>query len=85
MEEKKSQLSTLFGSTTTTENGDFAYTGLNNPLLDILFKTDYYRVHLDELPKLVDTPKNKLFAKFIHRPVVSRRNVLSIAVRKMVS
>ena len=68
MEEKKSQLSTLFGSTTTTENGDFAYTGLNNPLLDILFKTDYYRVHLDELPKLADTPKNKLFAKFIRDP-----------------
>ena len=34
----------------TTENGDNAYNTTMNPMLDILFMSEYYGKHLDEIP-----------------------------------
>ena len=52
-----------------TENGDIAYnkTG-SNPMLDILFMSEYYQKHLKEVPKLGVTAKEKVFAMFMRDP-----------------
>ena len=57
-----------------TENGDLAFKspviGENEDdlMLDILFKTEYYSTHLDELPVLPRTIKCIKFAQFIRDP-----------------
>lgn len=51
------------------ENGDISFTTTgDNPLLDILFLTEYYQHHIDELPRLEDTELNQLFSMFIRDP-----------------
>ena len=57
-----------------TENGDLAFKspviGENEDdlMLDILFKTEYYSTHLDELPVLPRTMRCIKFAQFIRDP-----------------
>ena len=52
-----------------TENGDIAFTSTgDNKLLDILFLTEYYQKHLNEVPVLEDSDINRLFAMFIRDP-----------------
>ncbi len=52
-----------------TENGDLSFKkASDNPLLNILFLTEYYQKHLDEVPLLEDSDINRLFAMFIRDP-----------------
>lgn len=57
-----------------TENGDLAFKSPvigeneNDLMLDILFKTEYYSTHLDELPVLPRTMRCIKFAQFIRDP-----------------
>ena len=52
-----------------TENGDIAFSSTgDNKLLDILFLTEYYQKHLNEVPQLDDSPINQLFSMFIRDP-----------------
>lgn len=50
-----------------TENGDVSYNTTGNNLLDILFMTSYFENHLEEV-HIVDSDKEKLFARFIRDP-----------------
>ena len=50
-----------------TENGDMSYDTTGDNMLDILFMTEYYQTHLDEI-KLGSTDKDKLFAMFMRDP-----------------
>lgn len=53
-----------------TENGDLAFKKVSqdNELLNILFLTEYYQKHLDEVPVLEPSDRNKLFAMMIRDP-----------------
>ena len=57
-----------------TENGDLAFKSPvigdteDDKMLDILFKTEYYSNHLDEVPVLEKTEKASKFAQFIRDP-----------------
>ena len=57
-----------------TENGDLAFISPtlgeteDDKMLDILFKTEYYSTHLDELPVLPRTMRCIEFAQFIRDP-----------------
>lgn len=52
-----------------TENGDLAFKKVSdNPLLNILFFTEYYQKHLDEVPLLDNSDLSQLFAMFIRDP-----------------
>lgn len=52
-----------------TENGDLAFKKVSdNPLLNILFLTEYYQKHLDEVPLLDNSDLSQLFAMFIRDP-----------------
>ena len=62
-----SELKHIFGTAdniTLTENGDMAFKNLSNHLLDILFKSEYLRHHLNEV-EIGSSDKEKLFAMFI--------------------
>lgn len=52
-----------------TENGDLAYTkaSLSDKLVNLLFMTEYYRNHLDEV-QIGNSEREKLFAQFIRDP-----------------
>lgn len=51
-----------------TENGDIAFTKINDDnLLNLLFLTDYYQNHLFEV-KIGNTEKDQLFARFVRDP-----------------
>jgi len=52
-----------------TENGDIAFNKVsnNNPLLNILFLTEYYQHHLNEV-KIGNSDIEKLFSMFIRDP-----------------
>ncbi|MGL4453749.1 MAG: DUF2828 family protein [Paraclostridium sp.] len=50
-----------------TENGDIAYNTTGKKLVDILFMSQYYREHLNEV-KIGNTEKDKLFAMFMRDP-----------------
>lgn len=50
-----------------TENGDLAYKSTGDKLVDILFMTEYYQNHLDEV-KIGDSDTEKLFSMFIRDP-----------------
>lgn len=62
------ELNRIFGAAeapdTFTENGDVAFKNLSNRLLDILFKSEYLRHHLNEVV-IGTSDKEKLFAMFI--------------------
>lgn len=52
-----------------TENGDLAFKKVSdNPLLNILFLTEYYQNHLDEVPLLDNSDLSQLFSMFIRDP-----------------
>lgn len=51
-----------------TENGDKAYGTTMNPMLDILFMAEYYSKHLDEIPMIGKSDREKLFAMMMRDP-----------------
>lgn len=51
-----------------TENGDISYSSTSNTLLDVLFMTEYYQKHLDQVPNIGSDEKARLFAMFIRDP-----------------
>lgn len=62
-------LENIFDSVKLTENGDIAYSKVSSDnLLNILFLTEYYQKHLDEVPLLEATDMNRLFSMFIRDP-----------------
>ena len=60
-------LNKAFTNTKLTENGDITYSSTGDNLLDILFMTEYYQNHLNEV-NIGDSEKEKLFAMFIRDP-----------------
>ena len=60
-------LEQAFSNTKLTENGDIAYSSTGKHLLDILFMTEYYQNHLNEVV-IGDSENEKLFAMFIRDP-----------------
>ena len=50
-----------------TENGDIAFKSTGSNLLDILFMTEYYSKHLEEV-KIGTSDKEKIFSMFIRDP-----------------
>lgn len=50
-----------------TENGDISYRSTGNNLLDILFMTEYFQKHLNEV-SIGTSAKEKLFSMFIRDP-----------------
>lgn len=48
-----------------TENGDNAFSSTQNILLDILFMSEYYTKHLEEVPEIGDSQTSKVFAMFM--------------------
>lgn len=63
-------------ATKQTENGDIAYSTTGKNLLDLLFMSEYYQKHLDEV-KIGKTAKDKLFSMFIRdgREGIGRRDL----------
>lgn len=57
----------VFSNIKRTENGDIAYSSTGNNLLDILFMTEYFQNHLDDV-KIGTTPKEKMFSLFVRDP-----------------
>ena len=53
-----------------TENGDLAYKSTTNHLVDLLFMSEYYGKHLDEVT-IGTSDKEKLFSMFIRDPLWS--------------
>lgn len=51
-----------------TENGDLAYSTTGNEMNDILFMSQYYRSHIDELPDISEFPRAKIFAMMMRDP-----------------
>jgi hypothetical protein len=52
-----------------TENGDVCFKSTKNPLLDILFMSEYFSHNTDEATELIgNSPKEKLFSMFIRDP-----------------
>lgn len=51
-----------------TENGDKSFNTTGNHYLDILFMTEYYKNHINELPRIGNDSKSKLFAMFMRDP-----------------
>lgn len=60
-------LDQIFSNVKLTENGDITFSSTGNHLLDILFMTEYYQNHLDEV-EIGNTPKDRLFSMFIRDP-----------------
>lgn len=60
-------LEQIFNNTKLTENGDVAYRSTGNSLLDILFMSEYYGKHLDDV-NIGTSDKEKLFSMFIRDP-----------------
>ena len=58
----------VFTNVKETENGDLAFKSTCNKMLDILFMTEYYQKHLDEIPYMGNSEINRLFAMFIRDP-----------------
>ena len=56
-------------SAKVTENGDLAFNKVGDDnLVNILFLTEYYQKHLNEVPTLGSSDREKLFAMFIRDP-----------------
>ena len=60
-------LESLFSSLKETENGDLSYNKVSNNELNILFLTEYYQKHIDEV-HIGTSDKEKLFSRFIRDP-----------------
>lgn len=67
LDTRRSELETIF-SEKFTENGDKAFDSTGNKLLDILFMSEYYTKHLNEVPSIGDSHVAKLFSMFIRDP-----------------
>ncbi len=67
LDTRRSELETIF-SEKFTENGDKAFDSTGNKLLDILFMSEYYTKHLNEVPNIGDSHVAKLFSMFIRDP-----------------
>lgn len=68
-----------------TENGDIAFTKVSDDqLINILFLTEYYQKHIDEVPKLGTSDVEKLFAMFIRDPRfgLGRRDLGRVLMRE---
>ena len=51
------------------ENGDISFNSTGNPMLDVLFMSEYYTNHLGEVKnKVGDDPKWRLFSMFMRDP-----------------
>ena len=63
-------LEEIFNDTKLTENGDISFSRVSkdNELLNILFATEFYQKHLDQVPLLESTEINQLFSMFIRDP-----------------
>lgn len=72
-----SELDRLFNDITLTENGDVCYSTTGNHLLDVLFKTDYFSEHPEEVTLNPNSIVEKVFAMFIRDPRfgVGKRNL----------
>ena len=66
-ETNTSELENIF-SGKLTENGDAAFTGTGNKLIDILFMSEYYTKHPNELPMIGDSHTSKVFSMFMRDP-----------------
>lgn len=66
-ETNTSELENIF-SGKLTENGDAAFTGTGNKLIDILFMSEYYTEHPNELPMIGDSHTSKVFSMFMRDP-----------------
>ena len=51
----------------TNENGDISYNTTGDKLIDILFLSEYYSSHLDEI-NIGDSDREKLFSMFVRDP-----------------
>lgn len=51
-----------------TENGDISYKSTGDKYLDILFMSEYFQNHLDEVPNVDNNEYGQLFAMFIRDP-----------------
>ena len=60
-------LDQIFTNTKLTENGDITYSSTGNHLLDLLFMTEYYQNHLDEVT-IGDSNRERLFSMFVRDP-----------------
>lgn len=67
----------IFENTKLTENGDLAFSSTGNKYIDILFMSEYYGKHLDEVPVIGQSNYDKLFAMFIRdgRLGIGRRDL----------
>ena len=63
-----SELDRLFANITLTENGDVCYTTTGDRLIDVLFKTDYFSEHPEEVTLNPNSIVEKVFAMFIRDP-----------------
>lgn len=52
----------------TTENGDKTYNTTMNPMLDILFMSEYYSKFPDKIPVIGKSEKEKMFAMMMRDP-----------------
>lgn len=59
-----------FDNRKLTENGDLSYNKVStdDKLLNILFLTEYYTNHIDEVPVIGSSERDKIFARFIRDP-----------------
>lgn len=55
-------------NTKITENGDISYKSTGDKYLDILFMSEYFTKHLNEVPAIDKDEYGKLFAMFIRDP-----------------
>ena len=60
-------LQQIFEQQKFTENGDVAYNTTGDKLLDILFMSEYYQKHLNDV-KIGTSDKERLFSMFIRDP-----------------
>jgi hypothetical protein len=60
-------LEQIFNNVKLTENGDLSFKSTLNPLLDILFMTEYFQKHINEV-KIGTSDIEKLFSMFIRDP-----------------
>jgi len=67
LETRRSELEMIF-SEKSTENGDRAFDSTGNKLVDILFMSEYYTNHLDQVPHIGDSHVAKIFSMFMRDP-----------------
>lgn len=61
-------LQQLLENVKKTENGDISFQSLDDKMLDILFKAEYYTHHLEDVPDLTVSELSGVFAMFMRDP-----------------